>query len=135
MFSIKEAKTLEETDFIASKIKHYNESHGAKKDRDFNFIIKDDSGNIISGIVGCIFFHIAYIDYVWTNEKYRKKGLATKLLKKVENLAKKNNCKYIMLKAMDYQAPAFYKKHGFDMAFELEGCEKDYKLYTFVKKI
>lgn len=136
MFKIEEAKTLEEVDFITSKIKYCNESHGAKKDRDFSFVVKDENNkDIVSGIVGCIFFHIAYIDYIWTNKEYRKKGLATKLLKKVEKLAEKNNCKYIMLKAMDYQTPDFYKKQGFDMVFELEGHEDDCKLYTFVKKI
>lgn len=58
-----------------------------------NFIIKNDEGQIIGGIVGTKYFlQVASIDLLWVDEGQRGKGLGTQLMNLFEEKAKELNC-------------------------------------------
>ena len=134
-FKIEENLSKDDFSFIKQKVREYNKKYGAKQDKDFQFCIRNEEGEIISGLFGCMFFGFAYIDYLWTDEKYRGQGLATKLMKKIEEEAKENNCKYLLIDTMEYQAPKFYKNYGFTKGLELKNCEGENSHFTLAKEI
>ena len=56
-------------------------------------------------------------------------------MKIVEDYARKNNCKFISLSTMNFEAPDFYKKLGFQIDFERHGLEKDFVCYFMRKNL
>ena len=135
MFKIEKNIPKTDIDFIRNKTREHNKKNGLKMDEDFSFCIRDENGEIISGLYGGMFFGFAYIDYFWTDEKYRGKGLGTKLMNELEAEAKKKECRYLVADTMEYQSPQFYKKYGFDLSLELKNCEGGNTHYTLAKKI
>jgi GNAT superfamily N-acetyltransferase len=56
-----------------------------------------------------------YIEILWVHEDFLKKGYGTALLKDVEQLSRENGCILIHLDTFDFQAKAFYEKHGYEV--------------------
>lgn len=63
--------------------------------------------------------------WVGTHPDYRHKGIMTEMFKKVEQIARENNCELIFFTSEDYRTGAheFYKKMGYKM--ESKGFQKD----------
>ena len=77
-----------------------------------------------NGIKGIIVYDLVYdrieIEYIVVDSDYRRKGIATKLLKEIE----KNDIKNITLEVRESNLTAinFYKKNG----FKIEAIRKNY---------
>ena len=51
-----------------------------------------------------------------------------------ENEAKKRGCHSVHVDTMSWQAPEFYKKHGYELISELDNIPDGYKKFHFVKE-
>lgn len=60
--------------------------------------------------------HLAYVDELVVDSKYRNYGVGTKLLEKLTILAKEKGCFRIELDSAFYRKDShrFYKRHGFE---------------------
>lgn len=60
--------------------------------------------------------HLAVIEEVWTDEVYRKQGLATKLIQKATQLARDKGCNCVELTVREDRPDLqqFYGKLGFE---------------------
>ncbi len=67
----------------------------------------------MGGITGTIYFYHLHIDFLWVNESIHHDGYGGKLLYKIEEIAKEKGCRLILFDSFSFQAPAFYKKHGY----------------------
>lgn len=81
----------------------------------------------------CLHDEIKVSDLIVT-EKFRRKGVGSKLLKSVEEYFGDRNYTSISLTTYDFQAPKFYEKCGFELEFVRKN-KKNPKLtkYFFVK--
>lgn len=70
---------------------------------------------------------------LWVSEELRGQGYGSKLLNEAENIVLNKGCKLIHLDTWNFQAPEFYKKHGFKVFGILEGFAEGTKRY-FLKK-
>ena len=120
-------------DQIHEKLKDYNRNF-MKELNDYSYHIELD-GKTIAGIVAGSTYDTLEIDYLFVDEEYRRNGLGTKLMKHVEDLAKSNGIKTILVNTYSFQAPEFYKKLGYKEMFVVDPCYKDYKQYFFIKKL
>lgn len=66
--------------------------------------------------------------------QYQGKGIGSKLMEKVEFHAKDHGCVGIFLTTISFQAPEFYKKHGFEEFARLEKIAGEYEL-IYMKKV
>ena len=139
MYIIKES-TKEESDLIWQGIIEYNSSKlSLKGDIPFipvNRVMKDLDGNIIGGI-NCelsYYWNTMYIDMLWVKDEFRKKRLASKLLKEIELIGKEQGCKLVHLETMDFQAKDFYIKNGYEIFGKLDNVPKGHKRY-YMKKL
>lgn len=68
-----------------------------------------------------------YLDDIVVTEKYRGNKIGTKLLEKVVEFGKKNNCKRIRWQVLDWNADAieFYKKYGAKLDGEWINCDME----------
>jgi GNAT superfamily N-acetyltransferase len=77
--------------------------------------VSDDEGQVVAGIAGHTWGGYCEIRQFWVDESQRRLGLGTRLLRAVEQEARRRGCSRIYLATFSFQAPAFYSKHGFDI--------------------
>ena len=76
-----------------------------------------------------------YVDRLWINEKYRKKGLGSELLEEAEKEAKKRGCHFAHLDTMSFQALGFYKRHRYKVKAVIKDIPQGHKKYIMIKKL
>lgn len=130
----------EETEYIGDMLLRFNlESIPLSQEKPFiriNRCIKDESGEIIGGILACLaLWNILSIDTIWVKREYRNQGIAKQLLNIVETEAKNRGCNLAYLSTYDFQAKDFYLKDGYEIFGVLEDCPKEHKLYHLYKRL
>ena len=101
----------------------------------FAFFVRDELNQIHGGCSGFIFYGCCYIDLLWVETKMRGKSYGKELINSVEQLATKDNCNFIAVNTMDWEALDFYKQLGFYVEFERKGFDKDSILYFLRKNL
>ena len=108
---------------IGGLIRSYNRSkREAAESEPLNLYVEDDSGELMAGLVGETFGNWLEIEYLFVKEDIRGQGIGSQLLQRAESEAKKRNCRFAFVNTYQFQAPAFYQKHGYQEVFTL----KDY---------
>lgn len=108
---------------IGNLIRSYNRSkREAAESEPLNLYVEDDSGEVLAGLVAETFGNWLEIEYLFVKEDLRGQGIGSQLLQRAESEAKKRNCHYVFVNTYQFQAPAFYQKHGYQEVFTL----KDY---------
>ncbi len=111
----------------------------AKKNQDvierFAFFIKDDKQCIKGGCNGIIYYGCMYIDQMWVHSALRRQGFGRQLIQQAELLAREKHCRLITVDTMDWEAPLFYQKLGFEPEFERVGYLYNSTMYFFYKKL
>lgn len=82
-------------------------------------------GKIVSSIVCRLFWGALHIKYVYTHKEHRNNGHASSIMKEVMSFAEKNKCPFAFIETMNFQAPEFYKKFGFEVEFERSGFSQN----------
>ena len=101
------------------------------------FKVTDSAGNIIAGcnlIINC--WKAADLDILWVEEKYRKKGIGSALIRKAERTAREKGCHFLTLGTFDFQARPLYEKSGFSVCGTIEDCPtKGHTHYDMIKRL
>ena len=125
-----------EIDFVRESLAQYNNEHvGDDGHTPLNIVQYDDEGNIIGGILGGTYWGWMYIDILWVKENHRKKGIGSKLLREAEKEAIRRGCHHVHLDTMSWQAPEFYKKHGYEVIGMLPDIPKGNQKYLLLKSL
>ena len=127
-----------EIDFIEKQLIDYNLSIVPTNEnplfQKLNYSIKDIEGNIIAGLLAIKYYwHSAFVDIIWVDEKHRDKKLGSKLLEKLEIDLKALGCKLVHLDTFDFQAPNFYVKNGYTLYGELKDNPKGHSRFYYCK--
>ena len=94
----------------------------AAESEPLNIYVEDDSGELMAGLVAETFGNWLEIEYLFVKEDLRAQGIGSQLLQQAESEAKKRNCCFAFVNTYQFQAPAFYQRHGYKEVFTL----KDY---------
>lgn len=70
-------------------ITSYEREMNETRDKEFSVFLKNNLGEIFGGIQARFDTESVYIDVLWVDDKFRKKGFGTKLLNAAELEAKK----------------------------------------------
>jgi ribosomal protein S18 acetylase RimI-like enzyme len=126
-----------EVQFITKQIELFNQTTAPTAQEPYseplNLLLKDHEGQIFGGIVGKYYRFALYIQFLWISEKLRGQGYGSKLLQEIESISRARGCKLIHLESWNFQAPDFYKKHGFEVFGILEGFPEGFKKYSLRK--
>lgn len=90
---------------------------------------------ILGGITGTIKFYHLHIDFLWVDQSLRGLDFGSKLLHKIEEIAEEKNCRLIVLDSFSFQAPDFYKKHGYKEFGVLHDHPKGFSQHFFEKRL
>ena len=106
------------------------------EDEDIVFKITDENGNLIAGcIVGIDCWKIGCLDILWVDEKHRRKGLGSALIRAAEKAARERNCYAMILGTFDFQARPLYEKHGYTLCGTIRDFPRGHANYTLMKRL
>ncbi|MBJ7904909.1 GNAT family N-acetyltransferase [Streptomyces sp. DSM 110735] len=96
----------------------------------------DDAGALSGGLVAHTWAGWLHITHLWVDTAHRGTGLGTRLLTDAENLARTTRaCTHARLETWDFQAPAFYRKQGYEIVCEIPDYPPGVTEYTLTKKL
>ena len=128
--------TENEIKYIRESLNQYNNKHvGEDGHTPLNIIEHDEDGNSIGGILGGTYWGWMYVDILWVHENYRKKGIGSRLLREAEQEAVRRGCHHVHLDTMSWQAPEFYKKHGYEVIGILPDIPNGNQKYLLMKAL
>ena len=92
------------------------------------FVLRTPKQEIVGGLIGKTYWDWLYIDLLFVKEELRGCGYGHRLLDIAENEARKRGAKNVYLDTFSFQAPDFYKQHGYQVFGELKdfppGCQR-----------
>jgi len=119
---------------IGQGISNYNKQQaGEDNGQNLCFVLQSPDQEIVGGVIGATYWNWLYIDLMWIKEEHRRSGYGHRLLTLAENEARKRGAKHAYLDTFSFQAPDFYKKHGYQVFGELHDFPAGYQRY-FMKK-
>lgn len=81
---------------------------------------ENENGRKLAGLTGETFGNWLFIKYLVVDESLRGCGIGSKLLIAAEAEAKKRGCRFSFVDTFSFQAPDFYKKHGYEEVYVLK---------------
>ena len=94
---------------------HRFEQMGPEDTEPLSVVSRDEQGIILGGVAGRTIYRNFLIEVLWVDKATRGSGLGRQLMALAEIEAKKRGCVLAQVDTLDYQAPAFYQKMGFEV--------------------
>ena len=133
-----EIKYLEEPawDAIGGGLTDFNTRQaGDDKGKNLCFVLQTPEWKIVGGVIGATYWDWLYINLMWVREDLRGRGFGRQLLEKAETEARQRGAKRTYLDTFSFQAPAFYKKLGYEEFGRLEDFPAGHTRYFLVKTL
>jgi len=74
---------------------------------------RDAAGDVQAGLRGVTAYNWLFVEWLWVAEPYRRQGFGSRLLLDAEAIARERRCASCYLDTFGFQAPDFYKRHGY----------------------
>ena len=94
---------------------------GCDNGRWLTIFIREETGEIVAGLHGWTWGETGFVQTLWVREDLRGRRLGARLLTTAEVEAARRGCREMHLDTHSYQAPGFYRHHGYEVIGELPG--------------
>jgi len=81
----------------------------------------DEVGTVVGGAVGRTWGQCCELLQLWVAPQHRSHGVGSRLLQEFEAHARTRGCSTFYLTTLSYQAPEFYRKHGYGVLAHIAG--------------
>lgn len=108
---------------------------GITQDEEFSAFVHDDDGAMIGGMYGWLFGGAAEIALLWVHADHRGKGLGGRLLESAEEHARRAGCGQMVIRTHSFQAPGFYRRHGYEQIAVLPEYPRGHEYLLFAKPL
>jgi len=128
--------SAEELQFLEDRIYEHNSAQTGQNDgRLFGIFIRNDQQEIVAGLSGWTWARACQIQNLWVHPSLRGKGYGRSLLESAEQEARARRCTVIFLESYSFQAPAFYQKYGYELAWQLNDFPPGHQNCFLVKRL
>jgi ribosomal protein S18 acetylase RimI-like enzyme len=79
------------------------------------------TGRVAGGAVGRTWGKCCELLQLWVASEYRSEGVGSRLLLEFEAHARTRGCSIFYLTTLSFQAPEFYRKHGYNVLAQITG--------------
>jgi ribosomal protein S18 acetylase RimI-like enzyme len=110
------------------------EQTGNERPRQVAYFLRD-AGAIVGGVQGSLWGRSTHIDALWVDEKYRRGGYGSKLMRAIEDYATAHDHSLVYLETTSFQALPFYRKLGYEVFGELPEISEGHTLYFLRKEV
>ena len=123
-------------EIIGGGIADYNtQQAGDDEGKNLCFVLRSPDQEIIGGVIGATYWNWLYINLMWIKEEFRGRGFGHQLLTLAEQEARQRGAEYAYLDTFSFQAPDFYKKHGYEVFGELNDFPPGHRRYFLSKQL
>src|SRR6185312_15176882 len=105
---------------LGGLIRYYNEKMGKQKYKRLAVSLREGNA-IVGGIVGEVWTAVLFIQFFWLEQHLRRKGFGAKLIKAIEDEARRFGATRAYVDTMSFQAPGFYRTCGYKEFGSIEG--------------
>src|SRR5262245_32408187 len=119
---------------LGGLIGYNTEKMGKQKYKRFAVSLRE-RGKIVGGIVGEVWTTVLFIQFFWIEQKYRGKDFGTKLIKAIEEEARKFEPSRSYLHTMSFHAPGVYRSCGYKEFGSIEGYPDGVTRHWFTKAL
>lgn len=131
-----DAPTDEQRQAILAPLRAYNITQtGGSAPEPVAWLVRDEHDEIVGGLYGRVFFRWLYIELLVVPEQARGRGTGSELMQMAEQLAREKDCVGIWLDTFDFQAPDFYRRHGFTECGKIEDYPPGHQRFFFQKRL
>ena len=99
------------------------------------FALHAPDQSIVGGIIGETHWNWLFINLMWISKELRGKGFGHRLLLAAEEEGRKRGATHAYLDTFSFQAPEFYKRHGYQVFGVLEDFPPGHRRYYLTKEL
>ncbi len=81
----------------------------------------DETGTVVGGAVGRTWGQCCELLQLWVTPELRSSGVGSRLLQEFEVHARTRGCSTFYLTTLSFQAPEFYRRHGYSVLAQIAG--------------
>ena len=106
--------TAAETAAVSDRLDEFNVAVTGVEDRlPLAVLVKDpDTGQTLGGLTGRTSLGLWFVDLLYLPDSLRGSGLGSRILQQAEAEARRRGCVSGFVYTISFQAPNFYKRHG-----------------------
>jgi GNAT superfamily N-acetyltransferase len=138
-FTLRVSEMLDQDyfDWLQQKLRHYNRQTAPQMEppeaRPLNICVEDGAGRPVGGLAAVTYWNWLVIKLLVLDDSQRGNGLGQRLLERAHEVAIARGCAHAQTMTYDFQALAFYRKHGYSIAGELKDYPEGYNYYWLRK--
>lgn len=121
---------------IGGGVASYNKQQvGDNKFQRLCFVLQGSDQTIVGGMIGEIYWEWLYLDLLWVKDELRGRGYGHRLLTLAEKEARQRGARNVYLDTFSFQAPDFYKDHGYQVFGELSNFPPGHQRFFLTKQL
>jgi GNAT superfamily N-acetyltransferase len=133
---IKSIPSLEEEQFLEDRLYEFNRDQTGQDDgQSFAFFLRGKQQEIVAGLSGWTWAGACEIRTLWVHLAWRGHGYGRALLESAEREAVACGCEVILIQSYSFQAPMFYRKCGYELAWQLNDFPPGHQHCCLVKRL
>ena len=126
----------EDTAFLDQQLEDFNAVQTGRNDANsVEMVIRDPEGRVIAGLKGLTVLDWLYVGTLWVHQDHRDRGLGSRVLLAAEDIARRRGCIGACLTSFSFQAPDFYRRHGYASFASIEDYPIGQELIFFKKRL
>ncbi len=111
---------------LSDELTRYNvPAAAAGPQRELTVQVRDGDGELVGGLSGWTWGTCAGVAMLWVRKDARTSGWGSRLLAAAEREAATRGCTQMVLSSFTFQAPDFYRRHGYVETGRTEGLPVD----------
>lgn len=99
------------------------------------FVLESPDREIAGGVLGELYWNWLHVDLLWVKEELRGCGYGHGLLMHLEEEGRQRGARNVFLDTFSFQAPGFYKKHGYEVFGVLPDFPPGHQRYYLAKQL
>lgn len=132
--TIEDAPAKQDLDELYRGLREYNYPYlGRVIHESLAVFLRDAHGLLVGGVLGETSLGWLEVHQLWVHQDSRGKGYGRALMHSIEQAAVFRGCRQVLLDTFSFQAPAFYRKLGYEITTTLDYGE--HQRFFLVKRL
>lgn len=101
-------------DRLTRELVAFNSAATGAFDRDaFSVKVTDEAGDLVGGLTASTWGGLCRVELLWVRDGSRADGWGSRILRAAEEEARRRGCDRVSVSSFTFQAPGFYRRHGY----------------------